>query len=247
MNNKRGAIVDRMLKLVLNIYRSILKLFLWPQLYMAWRRPKLREINERVIEYGYALSRLGEICPATVLDIGPGSSSWPQILANCGYRVTAIDTKRPLWRNVFFNSHYHILKDDIAKPRLKTQFDLITCISVLEHISDFGQALEGMVRLLNWKGCIILTVPYNEKKFVDDVYQTENAGYNRDAPYICHVFSRAEIDTWIHDYGLVIVDQKYYQVFSGELWTTGRRLVPPREVSSYEKHHLSCLVLRKRK
>jgi 2-polyprenyl-3-methyl-5-hydroxy-6-metoxy-1,4-benzoquinol methylase len=184
--------------------------------------------------------------PWLVLDVGSGLSSWPHLLATCGFRVTAIDRRQKgWWRSADFNRHYLVLDDDITAPRITGPYGAVTCVSVIEHIPDHAAAIRGMFGLLGEGGHLILTCPYNEASYVDDVYSLPEAGYNRDASYVCQVFSRAEVDSWLSENRAEMVAQEYYSVFDGELWTFGGRTYPPREVTAEDRHHLSCMVIQK--
>jgi len=135
---------------------------------------------------------LSKICPVEVLDVGSGGSSWPHLMANCGFQVTAIDKIKEYWKGGFFNRHYYVINDDITRPKITKQFDLITCISVLEHIPNHKDAVSGMFRLLKPGGHLVLTFPYNERQYIDDIYKLPDAGYGRDYPFICQVLSRSK-------------------------------------------------------
>ena len=227
------------------LYKILGRLYLAPMLLLEWKTQRSHNINERSIEYGFTFKWLSRICPAEVLDVGPGKSAWPHIMANCGFRVTAVDQIKEYWKGNFFNRHYYIINEDITKPKIERQFDLITCISVLEHIPDHKAAIQGMLGLLKPGGHLVLTFPYNEEQYVDNVYKLEGAGYGQDAPYVCQVFSRKEIDTWLKENPVKIIEQEYYEVFSGDLWTFGERIYPPRRVKKEEKCHLTCVVIQK--
>ena len=206
-----------------------------------------RQINERPLELSFALGCLARICPQSVLDVGSGTSAWPHVMAYCGFRVTAIDKIRGYWTGGFFNRHYHIVNDDITQPRISRQFDFITCISVLEHIPDHTTAVRNMFGLLNPGGHLLLTFPYNEQRYVEDVYTLPDAdGHPRPGrQYVCHAYSRREIDTWLEENPGRIVEQEYYEVFTGDLWNFGERVYPPRRVSRGERSHLTCLLIQK--
>lgn len=113
------------------------------------------ELNERAIEYSFALRCVWRTSARRLLDVGSGYSPWPALLRNCGYIVTAIDSMKGYWRGSIFNRHFHIIKDDIddiTKPKLSGTFDLITCISTLEHIPNHKDAVRGMFSLLKPEG-----------------------------------------------------------------------------------------------
>ncbi|MCK5214101.1 MAG: class I SAM-dependent methyltransferase [Candidatus Omnitrophica bacterium] len=235
----------KMLKSTTFIYRMLCKWFITPILKREWKHPPVDSFNERSIELSFAFKCLYQVCPQKVIDVGTGYSALPSLLANCGFHTTAIDLIEGVSESGSMNYHYHIINDDITAPKIKEKFDVITCISVLEHIPDHHAALKGMFSLLNPDGCIILTTYFNENRYVDDVYKLPQSGYGKDNRFICQIFSRKELDQWIGENSAKIVTQEYYQVFSGELWTFGERLKPPIQVRKDEKHHLTCLLLQK--
>jgi SAM-dependent methyltransferase len=245
-SSAEAEIGDHMWRLIKGTLRRLYAtgagLYLTPLLRSEWQKTP-EYINERPVEYSFALESLSEICPAEVLDVGPGATAWPHIMATCGWRVTAIDEELNYWKGDYFNRHFYVLRDDVTKPKIKQRFDFITCISVLEHIPDHQSAMKGIFRLLKPGGHVVVTFPYNEERYVENVYALPGAGYGKDAPYKCQVFSRKEIDTWLQENGARILRQEYYQIFDGELWTFGRRIYPPRKVDKDQKHHLTCILM----
>ena len=149
------------------------------------------------------------------------------------------------WKGNFVNRHYYIKKNDIINPKIKQKFDLITCISVLEHISNHETAISSMFNLLKNKGYLLLTFPYNEKQYIENVYKLPGAGYGGNSPYICQVFSRKEITEWLSKNGGHIVEQEYYEIFTGDFWSLGKHVYPPCKVNKDNKHHLTCLLIQK--
>lgn len=116
---------------------------------------------------------------------------------------------------------------------------------MLEHIPDNEAAIKGLFSLLEENGHLLLSFPYNENKYIENVYKLEGSSYGQDANYICQSYSRDQVDKWVKNNNAKIVEQKYYQVFTGDYWTVGEKLSVPIEVSKNEKHHLTCLVLKK--
>lgn len=213
--------------------------------YKFIKENRTKGINERPIEYLFVFRTLTEIFPKTILDVGTGLSSLPHLLSNCGFLVTAIDNIHDFWPRGMFNKHYYVFNDDITNIKLKMKFDFITCVSVLEHIKDFDSAIKNMVELLNDNGHLILTFPYNEETFIENVYKLPNAGYGQDYSYLGRVFSRKEVNRWIKINNLKIKQQEYWQVFTGDYWTFGKKISPARQVSKEEKHQLSCILIQK--
>lgn len=234
----------RYIRSLMLIYERLIGFFLIPILLFE-EKYQLPRINERAIEYSFALSVLFRLCPETVIDIGTGKTSWPHILRNCGFKVTAMDKIDGYWKSSFTNRHYRIIRGDITDPQIDKRFDAVTCISVIEHIPNHMEAIRGMFSLLNPGGYLILTFPYNEEHYIDNVYKLPGAGYGQDANYVCQVFSRDQIESWLKIPKIELICQEYYCIFTGEFWTFGQRLYPPYKVEKNEKHHITCIVLKK--
>ena len=206
---------------------------------------QFRRINERPIEYRFVFEQLTVLAPKKVLDIGTGTSALPSLMRNTGSVVSAIDNVRDYWPRGMQNRHFHILDQDITRPAMEGGFDLVTCVSTLEHIEQHDAAVRGMFSLVRPGGHVILTHPYNEQRYVRDVYREPGAGYGADLPYIGQVFSRAQVDGWLRANQASVVVQEYWQCFEGELWTFGAAVQPPRRVAVTERHQLTCMLLRK--
>jgi 2-polyprenyl-3-methyl-5-hydroxy-6-metoxy-1,4-benzoquinol methylase len=202
--------------------------------------------NERPVEFAFVFRKLGEIYPRNILDVGTGTTALPHLMRNCGSLVTATDNVRDYWPAGMFNRHYHIVDDDIRNTRIIDKFDLITCISVLEHIEDSHAAVRNMFTLLNPNGHLILTFPYNEKNYVRNVYELSGSSYGQGEPYITQSYSRTELNRWLQENQGVIIEQEYWQFWDGSHWTVGSQIIPPKKVSAEDKHQLSCIHLKRR-
>jgi 2-polyprenyl-3-methyl-5-hydroxy-6-metoxy-1,4-benzoquinol methylase len=202
--------------------------------------------NERPIEFGFVFRKVGQIYPRTILDVGTGTTALPHLLRNCGFLVTATDNVRDYWPSGMRNRHYHIIDDDITATRLTDTFDLITCVSVLEHIENSDDAVRNMFSLLKPKGQLILTFPYSEKSYVRNVYELPGSSYGKGAPYITQSYSRKELARWLDENHGIIVDQEYWQFWTGDHWTVGEQLIPPRSVTAADRHQLTCILIQKR-
>lgn len=236
-----SKILNKAVSLILICYKKTIQVLLYPVLKREYRKPYFSEFNERAVEYAFVFRCLWQNCPLSVLDVGPGSSALPHMMSNCGFAVTAVDEKKSYWKTKYVNRHYLVLKDDIINPELKSRFDAVTCVSVLEHIPKHAAAIDSMLNLLNPGGHLILTVPYSNKGYIDNVYSLEGAGYGQNAPYVCQVFSEKEIKLWTEPEICRIQAIEYYRIFEGELWTFGKRLKPPRKVELSENPQLVCI------
>lgn len=202
--------------------------------------------NERLVEFGFVLRSLLACTPEKVLDVGTGLTALPHMIRNCGFKVTAIDNVRDYWGPSIFNRHYHVVDNDITAPTLNEKFDFISCVSVLEHIKDHRAALRGMFSLLREGGHIALTFPYTESRYVENVYRLPEASYGKHVDYVCQSFSRQELDAWLEESGGELVEQEYWQCYTGWAWVVGEDVYPPKRASRDSLHQLSCVLLRKK-
>jgi len=209
-----------------------------------FRGQQFVRLNERPIEYGFVFRKVAELQPRTVLDVGTGSTALPHLLRTCGALVTASDNVRDYWPAGMINRHYHVVDDDITHTRLKPGFDLVTCISVLEHIEDFRGAVRNMLQLLAPGGHLILTCPFNERAYSPNVYErplSELLGKPKPA-YRTQAFSRRELDGFLAE-GAALVDEERWRLTDGEYWTEGARLARPVRTRPDEPHQIACFLL----
>ena len=222
--------------------RALLPVFFWAE---PHERPA-GTINELSFMYAFLFKHFARICPSRVLDVGTGTSSLPHLMSHCGAGVIAIDKFRGYWGRRPLNRHFQVMADDICSSRIQGSFDLITCIDVIQHVPGHLAAMQTMARLLRPGGCLIVGFFYNENHYVPDVYRLEGSNaYGRGATYGCQIISRKEVEEWVQSAGLRIVDQELWSCFSGEYWSFGERLQPPRLGSSTAPHHVACLCLEK--
>jgi len=202
--------------------------------------------NERAVEFSFLFSVIAKYYPKRILDVGTGTTALPHLMRNCGPLVTAIDNIKDYWAEDITNRHYHIINDDITQTEILDQFDLVTCISVLEHIEEFDKAVESMSGLMGRNGLLVVTFPYNENRYVDNVYKLPGSAYGQNAKYVTHAYCRADIDRWLSRFELEILEQDYWDYWTGDYWTVGQQIIPPVKVSKDKKHQLTCLLLRKK-
>lgn len=206
---------------------------------------KFIRINERSIEYGFVFTSLSEIAPKTILDVGTGRSSFPVLARTCGYLVKAIDNITDYWPRGMTNRHFHIVDDDILNPKESKLYDVLTCISVLEHIDDPDKAVQNMLGLVKKDGYLIISFPFNENKYHHNVYELPDSSYGQKNPFRTQSYSRKELDKWFPKSKCVIEKQEYWRLFTGELWTQGNGISPPIKASKDLDHQLTCLLVRK--
>ena len=193
------------------------------------------ESNERPIEYAFALHWIAAEYPSKVLDVGTGGSPLPALIKWMRIKVVATDIA------IVRNKHFSVTIDDITNTNLAPEsFDMVLCISTLEHIPDADKAAENMFKLLRDDGLLILTIPYTEDLYIDNVYKLVNIK----RPYICQSFNREKLNDWIRGKGKII-EQEYYDCWKGEFWKQGKQIIPPEKTSKTSNHDMTCIAIRK--
>jgi len=203
------------------------------------------QLNERPIEFRFCFDCLTQTGATTVLDIGSGNTALPHLLYNCGCKVTAIDNVSDYWPSGLFNRHWAICDEDIVAPTLKQKFEMVTCISVIEHIEQHVEAFTSMAALTAPGGWMVVTTPYNEIEHVDNVYALPTASIGKHASYICRSSSRQTLNQWINATNLELITQEYWHTWTGRIWAQGKRVLPPKKVRQHNPHQLTCLLFHK--
>ena len=184
-----------------------------------------RRHNERAVEYRFLFECVSELRPRNVVDVGTGTTALPSLLATCGCVVTAIDNIKDYWPNGMINRHWHVVDEDIRCPKaIHGPFDLVSCISVIEHITDHEAAFQGLIKLLRVGGHLVVTTPFNERRSVPNVYDLTGAAYGHGAPYPCRSTSSTELKRWLASSGASIVRQEWWRLWSGDVWCQGEFL-----------------------
>jgi SAM-dependent methyltransferase len=126
----------------------------------------------RRLEYSYALEALATTPgPAgKALDAGSGITPFGHVLAGLGWDVTACDFDRDLMTALdaadmarVYGSHVKYEWQDLTNiSHPDATFDLVTCVSVVEHIGAplDQRAVAELCRVLKPNGQLILTVDY---------------------------------------------------------------------------------------
>jgi SAM-dependent methyltransferase len=237
--------VARLHQVFRQLQHTGVRALLTPLLRAEWENAPAPELNEGTVQYPFAIRVLTESAAQQVLDVGTGTTAWPHLLLGCGFKVTAVDEVASYWGpGGFFNRHFYVQHADIRDPQLRAHFDAITCLNVMSTIPDDRAALAGMLSVLRHGGHLILTFPYNEHRAIPNAYELPGAGYGRSARYICRMYSRTDLDAWLQEFDIQLIEQEYYRLFAGEFWTMGGRETP-RRVDVTDRHHFTSLLLRR--
>jgi len=224
------------------VYQHAGEPYLAPLLW-AEQRTQKGPVNERVVEYGFALRVLSELGGVNrILDVGSGNSPWPALLSYSGYKVTAIDHMRQAWGDDYwakrapFNRHFRVESKSIACPKyLPYGYDAITCISTLEHIHPrmIELAMLEMAWHLRVDGHLILTIPCTNKEYIKDVWRGSSKFFTQS-------FTLKQVDDWRRCYFDVIPHREYYIGYSGGAWGIGERYSPPMKTVNEDEMNLGC-------
>jgi 2-polyprenyl-3-methyl-5-hydroxy-6-metoxy-1,4-benzoquinol methylase len=203
--------------------------------------------NERPVELAFVFNQITRCAPRTVLDVGTGVTALPALLRTCGCVVTAIDNVRDYWSNGMVSRHWHVIDDDITTTKLSGPFDMVTCISVLEHIKDHAAAVSNMMQLLRPGGHLVLAGPYTEREYVEDCYRVPGADeLSRNNPYICRSYSRVQLDSWLSYNNGELIQAEYWRTWTGRHWSLGQRMALPEPSSLHEPHTHACFLIRRK-
>lgn len=106
--------------------------------------------------------------PLRILDVGGGKAVFGLYLASLGHVVDAVDPDadaNALRNRIAAKSgmgHRFRAEEEMAKPD-KATYDIITCISVVEHVENEGSLLPQLVELLKPGGLLHVTCDFYER------------------------------------------------------------------------------------
>lgn len=98
----------------------------------------------------------------TALDVGCGAGLLAEPLARLGAKVTAIDASFELIAAARQHSASMALEIDYRAgdvQELEGRFDLVTCMEVIEHVSDPAAFVKALARRIAPEGLLILSTP----------------------------------------------------------------------------------------
>ncbi len=173
----------------------------------------LHEINPLRLEYIRGHLPLED---KQVLDVGCGGGILSESMAACGAHVTGIDMgEAPLQvaRLHLLESNLDVNYERIPVERLAAerpeQFDLVTCMEMLEHVPDPASVVSACARLVKPGGKVIFsTINRNPKAYLFAILGAEYL--LRLLPKGTHDYAKfirpSELDGWIRAAGLQNID-----------------------------------------
>jgi 2-polyprenyl-6-hydroxyphenyl methylase / 3-demethylubiquinone-9 3-methyltransferase len=134
----------------------------------------LHDINPLRLEW---IARHAELAGAAVLDVGCGGGILAEAMARRGARVTGIDLSEKALRVA--QLHLHESKLDIRYEKSSVEdyageFDLVTCMELLEHVPQPASMVAACARLVRPGGRVFFsTINRNPKSYLFAVVGAE--------------------------------------------------------------------------
>lgn len=174
----------------------------------------LHEINPLRMNY---ISRHINLAEKAVLDIGCGGGILAEAMAHHGARVTAIDladaslsvAKLHLLESGLDIQYLMKSAEDFAEEKPQ-QFDVVTCLEMLEHVPDPASVVAACKTLVKPGGLVFFsTINRNPKSYLFAIIGAEYV-LNL-LPRGTHDYARfirpSELAAWSRDSGLKLLDQ----------------------------------------
>lgn len=116
-------------------------------------------------EYGMALAALRSIDARTVLDVGGGGSIFAPAAAWINSDVTIVDPGEcKAWvaaQSARIGKPLKYIQQEFTPDSVDSQFDCVTCLSVIEHVENDEQFVIDMARKVTPGGLLILTTDFH--------------------------------------------------------------------------------------
>jgi 2-polyprenyl-6-hydroxyphenyl methylase/3-demethylubiquinone-9 3-methyltransferase len=131
----------------------------------------LHDINP--LRVGYIERQSGGLADKRVVDIGCGGGILAEALAEQGAQVTGIDMAELSLKVARLHLHeselevdYQFSTAEAFAEQHAAQFDIVTCLEMLEHVPDPAAIIAAAAKLLKPGGCLVLsTLNRNPKSF----------------------------------------------------------------------------------
>ena len=175
----------------------------------------LHEINPLRANF---IDRLSPVAEKKVIDIGCGGGILSEALTQRGAKVTGIDMgAAPLGvaelhalENNLSIEYKKITAEEIAAER-PGQYDVVTCLEVIEHVPDPGKLIQACSDLLKPNGQMFLsTLNRNPRSFVTAIVGAEYI-FNV-LPKGTHEWNKfikpSELEKYMRDAGIKLIESK---------------------------------------
>lgn len=173
----------------------------------------LHEINPLRLDW---IRQHADINGQNVLDVGCGGGILTESMAHCGARVTGIDmADGPLKVAALHQaesgaevSYAQMTAEDLATKQAG-EFDIVTCLEMLEHVPDPAQVVRSCFQLVKPGGHVFFsTINRNPKSFLFAIVGAEYV--LRMLPAGTHEYEKfikpSELEEWARHAGLVLHD-----------------------------------------
>lgn len=147
--------------------------YIWPQdALLNW---------SRYVEYPYfwrALNEIEDLSNKTVLDIGPGVTFFTEMIASKCAKLTSVDIDPMIVEELnkmteslgIGNAECVLTTDKLHKT---LSYDVVTCLSVLEHTENPVNEFENMSNMVRSGGTILISFDINESETRKDGLTSE--------------------------------------------------------------------------
>ena len=123
---------------------------------------RVRYIERQAREMGEGLAE--GLANKRVVDIGCGGGILAEALARQGAQVTGIDMAELSLKVARLHLHeselevdYQLITAEAFAEQHPAQFDIVTCLEMLEHVPDPAAIIAAAARLLKPGGCLVLS------------------------------------------------------------------------------------------
>ena len=151
-------------------------------------------------------------CKGNILEVGSGTGNISKWLLETGNAVTLSDLREEYCRilNEKFG-HLATLQDvfqldlsdpsfDQKHPSLLDQFDTVVSLNVVEHIEDDRMVIRNAIKLLRYKGRLIILLPAHQGLY--NSFDKSLGHFRR--------YRRKELVSLLEGEGLEIINSKYF-------------------------------------